>query len=196
MNKLFLKYKVSLCERNEIRDFVEKWHYSKNINGVISDYCFKMEAEGEVIGCAIFGRLAMANQWKKYGESEQDVIELRRLVCIDNTKKNAESYLIGRCLRWLKNNTKIKSVISYADPEYGHSGVIYQATNFKLIGQSSAGKVIIWNGKKYHDKTVRTIYKGKLKPFAEKVKLALESGEAHYKKTKGKNIYRYNLLTL
>jgi hypothetical protein len=83
--------------------------------------------------------------------------------------------------------------VSYADPEYGHQGIIYKASNFQLIGKSSVGKVIWWNGKKYHDKCIRTYYNGKLKPFAERVKAALEKGEAEYKKTKGKNIYTYRL---
>lgn len=193
MNNLFLIYKVERCERNDVRDFIEKWHYSKNINGVISDYCFKMAYNGEIIGACIFGKLAMAGQWKKYGEKQSDVLELRRLVLVDKTKKNAESFLIGRCLRYLKNNTDIKIVVSYADPEYGHEGTIYKASNFKLVGKSSKGRVIYWKGKKYHDKTIRTKYKGNLKPFALELKQALEKGEAYYKETQGKNIYTYNL---
>lgn len=144
----------------------------------------------------IFGRLAMASQWKKYGKTESEVIELRRLACIDNTRKNTESFFIGKCLRWLQLNTNIKTVVSYADPEYGHQGTIYKASNFKLIGKSSNGRVIWWNGKKYHDKCIRTKYNGKLKPFAQRVKDALEKGEAVYKKTKGKNIYVYPLMAL
>src|SRR3990167_7956899 len=176
-----MKYEVKLCEIKEVREFIEKWHYSHSINGLISDYCFKLMDEDKLIGGIIYGRMAMANQWKKYGEVEKDVIELRRLVLVDDTKRNAESYFIGRSLRWLRQNTDIKIVVSYADPEYGHSGVVYRASNFKLIGQSSKGKVIIYKGKKYHDKTIRTKYKGKLKPFAEEVKKALEAGEAKYR---------------
>ena len=47
--------------------------------------------------------------------------------------------------------------------------------------------------KKYHDKTIRTKYNGKLKPFAKKIKKALEIGDANYIKTKGKHIYLYSL---
>ena len=93
----------------------------------------------------------------------------------------------------MKKNTTIKTVISYADPEYGHEGIIYQATNFKDIGKTSAGKVIMYNGKKYHDKAVRTKYKGELKPFAVRLREALESGDAVYKRTEGKYIYEYKL---
>lgn len=147
----------------------------------------------EIIGAMIYGRLAMANAFKKYGDNENEVIELRRLCCVDNTPKNTESYFIGRTLRWLKQNTNIKVVVSYADPEYGHSGIIYQASNFTFKGKTAAGKVIMWNGKKYHDKAIRTKYNGRLKPFAIKLKDALENKEAFYKKTTGKNIYIYKL---
>lgn len=184
-----LELKVELCERREIKDFIEKYHYSKSINGLMSDYCFKLLDGKNIIGAAIFGRLAMANAWKKYVDEQGDLIELRRLVCIDETPKNTESYFIGKMLRYLKNNTQIKKVVSYADPEYGHKGVIYKASNFELIGKSSKGKVIYWKGKKYHDKAIRTKYKGKLKPFAQRLKAALETGEATYKETQGKNIF-------
>ena len=187
-------YKVELCSRNEIKDFIETWHYSNSINGLRSDYCFKLMDKNRIIGAMIYGGLAMANAWKKYAEKEDGVIELRRLCCIDETPKNTESYFIGKTLRWLRQNTKLRKVVSYADPEYNHEGIIYKASNFSLIGKTSAGRVIWWNGKKYHDKAIRTKYNGKLKPFAIRLKNALNSGEAYYKKTKGKNIYVYKLI--
>ena len=95
--------------------------------------------------------------------------------------------------RWLKSNTQIKKIISYSDLEYGHSGTIYKASNFKLYGQSPEGKVIWYKGRRYHDKTIRTKYKGRLKPFAKEIKDALETGTAVYKKTKPKNIWIYEL---
>jgi len=187
-------FKVVLRERNEIRDFIEKWHYSKNINGLMSNYCFKLlDEDSNLIGAMIYGKIAMANVWKRYAEKESDLIELRRLCCIDDTPKNTESFFIGHTLRWLKKNTSIKTVISYADTTYNHSGIIYKASNFKNMGITSAGKVIMYEGKRYHDKTIRTTYNGKLKPFAQKIKSALEDGQATYVKTTGKYIYIYKL---
>jgi len=185
-------YRVELCQRNEIRDFIETWHYSKNINGLISDYCFKLLDGETIIGGIIFGRIAMAGDWKKYAENESELTELRRLCCIDDTPKNTESYFIGHTLRWLKKNTSIKRVISYADTTYNHEGTIYKASNFKHFGMTAKGKVIMYQGKRYHDKTIRTKYKGELKPFAKRVKQALETGKAEYIKTKGKHIYIYD----
>jgi hypothetical protein len=146
-----------------------------------------------MIGAMFYGRMAMANQWKRFSDNESDVIELRRLCCIDDTPKNTESFFIGSTLRWLKKNTDKKIVVSYADEEYGHTGIIYKASNFKLEGKRKGAKVIIFNGKKYHDKTIRTKYKGELKPFAKRIKEALENGEAIYKNTSGKFCYVYNL---
>ena len=186
-------YKVELCERNEIRDFIEEWHYSKNINGLISDYCFKLLDGDDIIGGMIYGRIAMAGVWKKYADNENELTELRRLCCIDDTPKNTESYFIGHTLRWLRKNTSLKRVVSYADTTYNHSGTIYKASNFKNIGMTAKGRVIMYNDRRYHDKTVRTKYKGELKPFAKKIKAALETGEAEYVKTKGKHIYIYEL---
>jgi hypothetical protein len=184
---------VEPCERNEIRDFIEEWHYSKNINGLSCKHNFKLMYEGEIIGACIFGQIAMAGVWKKYVDDKEKLIELRRLCCIDETPKNTESYFVGKCLNWLKNNTRIETVISYSYLTYNHTGIIYKASNFELIGQTNPGKVIMYNGKRYHDKTIRTKYKGELKPFAKRIKDALETGEAFYTTTKEKNIYRYDL---
>ena len=62
-----------------------------------------------------------------------------------------------------------------------------------MIGKTAVGKVIIHEGKKYHDKAIRTKYKGELKPFAKRLKKALEDGQAYYSVTQGKNIYIYKL---
>jgi hypothetical protein len=188
-----INYNVKICERNYIKDFIEKWHYSKSINGLHGSYYFALLDNNKIIGAMIYGKLGMANVWTKYGKKENDVIELNRLCCIDDTKKNTESYFIAKTIKWLKKHTNIKVIISYADPEYGHSGVIYKATHFTQIGKTSKGRVIMFNGKKYHDKTIRTKYKGELKPYAEKIKQALEDGIAFYKETKPKFIYIYEI---
>lgn len=186
-------FSVRLVERKDIRGFVETYHYSGSINGVISDYCFALYRGDELVGAAIFGRMAMANQWRPYGDSAEEVTELRRLCCIDDTPKNTESFFIGKALRWLKIHTKLKVVVSYSDAEYGHQGTIYRASNFEFVGSIPGARVIMFEGRRYHDKTIRTKYNGVLKPFAKRVKDALESGAAYYKNTAGKNAFVFRL---
>jgi len=185
---------VKKVTRKNIENFIERWHYSGGINGCIADFCYGLyNPDGEMCGAMFYGRMAMANQWKRFSQCESDVIELRRLCCIDKTPKNAESFFIGKTLRMLKAEWKGSKVVSYADKEYGHSGVIYKASNFKMIGEIKGARVILYNGKRYHDKTIRTKYKGELKPFAKKIKSALDSGDASYKKTAGKYTYIYEI---
>lgn len=191
------QYSVKPVDRREINDFIEKWHYSHNVNGLQSDFCFGLyfnyENKEYLIGACIYGKLSMANVWKKYSENIEDVIELKRLVLVDSAVRNSESYFIGKTIKWLTKNTTIKLIVSYADNYYHHKGIIYKASNFTYIGQTAKSKKIEYNGKLYHDKTIRNKYKGELKPYARKIKDALENKQAKYIDMPTKNIYIYNI---
>lgn len=185
---------VKRVTRKNITEFIETNHYSGSINGCIADYCYALfSPDGIIKGAMFYGRMAMANQWKRFATTETDVIELRRLCCVDDTPRNTESYFISRSLKMLKEEWKGSVVVSYADMEYGHVGTIYKASNFKCLGSQSGARIIMYEGRRYHDKTIRTKYNGELKPFALKIKQALETGEAVYKKTAGKVTYVYQL---
>ena len=84
------------------------------------------------------------------------------------------------------NNSSFRSL--KIDETYNHKGVIYKASNFKHLGMTKNGKVIVYKNKLYHDKTIRT-----KKPYAERIKTALDNGTAHYRDTLGKHIYMYEL---
>lgn len=185
---------VKAVSRKDITAFIEKWHYSKSINGCIADYCYALFSDNkELKGAMFFGRMAMANQYKRFNHAEADVIELRRLCCVDDTPKNAESFFIGRALRLLKKDWHKGVVVSYADKEFGHAGTIYKASNFTQLDDVKGAKVIEYNGKRYHDKAIRAKYKGELKPFALRIKNALSTGDAVYRTTAGKHTFIYNL---
>jgi len=184
------KFKVTACPRADIKEFIETHHYSHNINGVLSSYCYKVTLEDSdvIIGAAIFGRPAMAGQWKKYTNDESSLLELRRYVAIDDTPRNFESFTLAKMIKDLKSRG-IRYILSYSDPEYGHTGVIYKALGFKYMGQMGSQRVIKYQDKVYHDKAIRTTYKGRLKPFAVKLREALACGLANYITVAGK--YRY-----
>ena len=187
-------WNVKRVSRKEITEFIETWHYSQSINGCIADYCYALFCPNGVMkGALFYGRMAMAGQWKRFSETQRQVIELRRLCCVDETPKNAESFFIGKTLKQLRVDWSGEVVVSYADKEHGHVGTIYKASNFEMVGEIPGARVILYNGKNYHDKTIRTKYKGQLKPFALRIKKALERSEAEYKKTAGKYTFVYKL---
>jgi len=65
------------------------------------------------------------------------VTELHRLVILDVTPPNAESYFIARALNALKEaKPHLWAVVSFADSGAGHVGTIYQATNGLYYGPS------------------------------------------------------------
>lgn len=187
------QYLFQRCHLKHIKPLIETHHYSENVNGLDVRYCFCLTYGTEIIGGMIYGRMAMRNAFKKYADREDDVLELRRLCCVDDTPKNTESFFIGKSIRYLTKRTSIKKIVSYADPTWGHEGTIYKASNFKFLGKTSRGKVIEYDNKRYHDKAIRTKYNGELKPFAIELRNALATGDAHYIPTMPKLIYVYEL---
>ena len=55
------------------------------------------------------------------------------------TEKNILSWFVSVCIRLLKKQTEVKSILSYADSSL-HTGFIYQATNFGYYGLTDQKK--------------------------------------------------------
>lgn len=181
------------CPVKDVRWFIETNHYSKNINGVKITQCFKITHNQKLVGAVLFGQMS-TTAWKKFGESESEVLELRRLVLLDECGKNSESYVVGFCLRWIyKKIPSVKTIVSYADPMHGHSGIIYKAANFTFSGRTSDDKGYYdpENGKTYHSRALRTKYKGQFKPFVKKLREKLRLGILEPITLKGKYCYIY-----
>lgn len=186
------------CELAQVRQFVELNHYSHSVNGVKISYCFRVVFDGAIIGGVIFGALS-TTAWKRFANSEEKVIELRRLVLLDEAGRNSESRVVGWCLRWLKKHAPaIEVVVSYADPAQGHSGVIYRASNFQYLGVSAEDKGFRdpETGKTYHSRALRTKYNGDFKPFVKKLRDKHEAGLLEVCKLPGKHCFIFPLKKL
>ncbi len=170
-------YKVDPISFRSARPFIEKWHYSHNVNGIHVTQCFGLfRPDGpfglpEMVGACIYGKPAMSNQAERWCPRDPEhMLEIRRLVLTDNTPKNAESFFISKTLKWIKHNTDVKVIIAYADPDFGHTGIIYRASNFILIGMTQPGVILIIDGERYHDRTLRMD-----KPYAHKIRSRVEA---------------------
>jgi hypothetical protein len=186
---------VILCERSEIKSFIETHHYSKSINGVKSTFCFKILFKERLVGAILFGQLS-TTAWKKFSSVEEEVLELRRLVLVDAAKKNSESRVISKAIKQIKKaSSTVKFIVSYADPNYGHTGVIYRASNFKFVGMSGKDKGFVdtETGKLYHSRALRTKYKGEYKPFVLRLREKLDKGLLKPIDLKPKYCYVYAL---
>jgi hypothetical protein len=187
---------ITLCKVEEVRNFIETNHYSHSINGVKIKYCFKVEYNGRLVGAALFGAMS-TTAWKKFADSEQKVLELRRLVLLDCAGKNSESKTVGHCLRTIKKiDRDVEVIVSYADPHHGHNGTIYKASNFDYIGMSGGdnGYLDTETGKVYHSRALRTKYKGDYKPFVKKLREKLDNGILVPFRLPPKHCFVYSLL--
>lgn len=186
-------YNIETVSVGCIRDFIEKYHYSHNINGLKISQCYALYDGKLLVGAIIFGQLT-TTAWKKYGEKESDVVELRRMVVSDCCSVNTNTWFMSRALKHLKKHTDFKVCVSYADPEQGHLGIVYQAANWLYAGQTAPDIVLETpEGKRYHSRALRTKYKGELKPFAKRLCDLREEGLLKEVKVAGKYTYLYPL---
>jgi len=179
-----------------VRKFLKKWHYSDYVN-IQEKHTFCLFRDGnfgipEMIGVCIYTRPAGPSAGQAYYPQAPDrVLELRRLCLIDDTPKNAESYFVGRTLRWLRKNTDWEFVLSYADEEQGHTGVIYRASNFKYLGKTKAGKTLEVDGKAFHIRTLSMLDR----PYGVEINKRYKEKDPDVKilQTLPKHIYTYIL---
>lgn len=128
------------CSVVGVVEWMSQRHYSQTCPRSTKHAFELISPDGNRVGLCLFGMPSRLQTRKSF----LGFIELTRLWVDDSVPKNGESFLIGYGLRWLKRNTDYIGVLSYADPNVGHQGIIYRASNFVFDGLS---------GKSYHYKT-------------------------------------------
>ena len=95
-------------------------------------------------------------------------------------------------MRWLMKHTDTEVVISYADPMYGHTGVIYKASNFEYVGETEARKAYIIDGTSYHE---RAFYRPFVSYKFEVARQRYDNNDpgVYFERKKPKHIYKYEL---
>jgi hypothetical protein len=113
----------------------------------------------EMVGCITYGTPSSSPLRKGVcGEEEQyNVIELTRLWIQDGTPKNAESFLIGNTIKLIDKEI----IVSYAEMEQGHLGIVYQATNWIYTGLSAKRTNWTVEGLDKHSHTLADKYTSK-----------------------------------
>ena len=191
------EFTVEEIPRKFVDPFIKKYHYSKSTNGIQQKECFGLYTQGnfglpKMIGAMMYAIPSMPATAAKYNPiNPNKCLELRRLVCIDDTPKNTESYFIGQTFRWLKQYTDMEVVVSFADQHYGHSGTIYKASNFDFLGETAGARILMVDGKEMHSRSLNQ----KERPYGRELKRRYDSGDKNifWKKRKPKHIYVYYL---
>ena len=190
-------FTVEEIPRKSVVKFIEKHHYSHNVNGVQSLYHYGLFREGnfgipKMIGAMMYAHPSMPATAAKYNPINPDkCLELRRLVCIDDTPKNTESYFIGQSFKLLKRDTDMEVIVSFADQQHGHTGVIYKATNFDYLGETGKGRILMVDGKEMHSRSLNQLDR----PYGRELNRRYKAGDENifWKNTEPKHIYVYYL---
>jgi hypothetical protein len=124
---------VKPVSRMDTLPFIMGIHYAKRIPSI--SYSYGLFDNGELIGICTYGTPASSTlRIGVCGESfSPHVIELNRL-CLKYNRKNEASFLVSSTLKLLP---KPKIIVSFADTEQNHTGVVYQACNFLYTGLSA-----------------------------------------------------------
>ena len=96
----------------------------------------------ELVGVMLWTQPAAANRLRDGDVS----LELRRMIILDVTTRNAESRCLGFAARYIKRvRPDIRYLLSYSDIEgMGHKGTIYKAAGWSFDGRT---KPISWKNR-------------------------------------------------
>lgn len=133
---------------------VEHWHYSKCLP---SQKLVKVGVweDGKFIGCVIFGDGANPGMFSPYGIAYEGGCELVRVALTKH--RTAVSRIVRVALMFVKRACpKLRLVVSFADPEHGHVGGIYQAGGWIYAGMTSASDEYLVCGKRMHGRALRS----------------------------------------
>jgi hypothetical protein len=146
-----LQMNVIPISKQVAEQFVLNKHYSRRAS--IFWAGFGLEEDGQITGVAVYGQPSPPIQKHAFKDREFRLYELARVV-VQSKTKNASSFLVANSLKLLE--PKPCAVISYADMEQNHCGIIYQATNWLYTGATkSHDKAYIVDGKRTHPMTLR-----------------------------------------
>jgi hypothetical protein len=142
------------------------FHYAKRVPVNFVGYSVFNEKD-EWCGVIVFGAGIMGIE-KPYKLSKGTVYELVRVAL--NGKQGITTKAVSLAIRIFKKSSPLcKLLVSYADSDQGHHGIIYQAMNWTFTGSKvTCCKWKDKNGKEIHDRRVDK--RGYKIEFGKKVK--------------------------
>lgn len=176
--------KLTLANAESIKFACMNYHYAKRVPLVA--IAFNVYEDEQYCGVICYGHGANNNLAGSLNRFYGQVIELVRVAL--NGKQKTTSECLSASLREIKKRCPLVDfVVSYADLDQNHKGIIYQATNWLYLGlvnENSIGEIVV-NGKSYHAKSIHSKgWKCSLDWLQKNI-----DPKAKIKKTKGKHKY-------
>ena len=140
--------RVDWCSHDAAKYACEHWHYSRcmPVGKLVKIGVWE---SGKFIGAAIFGRGASPSLGKQIDLSQDQCVELVR-ICLSKHECPV-SRIIAIALNFLSSaNPGLRCIVSFADPDKGHHGGVYQASNWLYTGDSPPTTELFVNGRWVH----------------------------------------------
>ena len=135
---------------------VKNWHYSKSMP-IGKSIKLGVWERDKFIGVVIFSRGSSRNIGRPFGVKQTEVCELTRVAL--KSHEVSVTRVVSISLKVLKEKFPgVRVVVSFADPEKGHLGKIYQAGNWVYIGRAGADRLLVVKGKVYQTRTIGKRY--------------------------------------
>lgn len=130
-----------------------RWHYSRRVPTPPQVRVGVWEHE-RFVGVVVFSRGSTRNLGKPYGLTQQQCCELTR-VALDS-HETPTSRIVAIALKMLRrSNPGLRLVVSFADPNVGHLGTLYQAGGWLYFGRTPSGREYIDGvGRRWHERQI------------------------------------------
>lgn len=130
------EWEVKITSLATAQDMVRRLHYAKGGSNTATDVHGLFRKGSDVcMGVAWWlpptkvACLSVHEEWKK-------VVSLTRLVLEPSVPTNGASYLLGQSVKILRREGRWKALVTYADESQGHTGKIYQDSNWTYVGRT------------------------------------------------------------
>lgn len=147
--------KLDWCTYKAAKFACENWHYSGSMPAGKLVKIGVWE-QGKFVGVVIYGRGSNNRIGRPYGLKQTEICELVRVALTDRAAPTSK--IVAISIKMLKKFCPgVRLIVSYADIDQDHEGIIYQATNWiyegKVMEDSQDGSFII-NGERVHGRTI------------------------------------------
>ena len=133
-----------------------EWHYAKKCPNSLT-YSFGVWEYGLFRGVLAYGSIASDSAHVMFGIDNKELLELKR-IALRGHDVPLTQIISATVAKIRMNHQCIQLILSYADPNAGHHGGIYQAASWTYLGTSVPDKVFHIGGKHLHSRTITDVY--------------------------------------
>jgi hypothetical protein len=148
--------KLDWCSYRAAKFATLRWHYSRSLPSSKTARIGVWE-NGRFIGAIVFAWGANLRLAGEFGLKMTECAELCRVALTRHL--TPVSRIVAISVKMLKRAMPgIRLIVSYADPEHGHVGKIYQAMGWVYVGESKGPGAMMLKGKPTHRRTINSKY--------------------------------------